>query len=251
MVSAHEEDVVEGPPIAIDVGVEIFNSVTNEVVKAVALLSGVDPMTASAMGGGAAGMITGLGGAFQRAYERRRTRALIALGAARQVSGLDPGDLLEHALEDDRKLELLAQAFEISQREADEQRVRFYGRIAASGILANDDAAIDAYERIFTTIASLDAADLKVLLHMASKAHTLWSIFPQSADYVVALSTELPELGDMLEPIVYRLLALGLMTDRDEEGHMYFQAYVLSPFARRCVETLLAGGSVENADDDL
>lgn len=50
-----ETEPVEDQPLVIDVGVEIVNAVTSELVKAVALLHGVDPMTASAMSGGLAG----------------------------------------------------------------------------------------------------------------------------------------------------------------------------------------------------
>lgn len=168
-MSEEEGGAPDTQPITVEVGTEIVNSVTNELVKAVALVYGVDPMTASSMGGAFGGAAKGLAARAQQAYERRRQRALVALGAAREESGLEREELLERALEDDRKLELLTRAVETAMREADERRVRFYGRIAASGVLAEDDAKVDASERIFSTIANLDTVDLKVLLHMTAR----------------------------------------------------------------------------------
>jgi hypothetical protein len=180
------------------------------------------------MGGGVGGLAKSLVSAAQRAYERRRARLTIALEAAYEESGLGPGELLAEALGDDWKLELLTRAFEAAQRDADVRRVRFYGGIAAAGVMARDDAKVDATERIFRTIASLDAADLKVLLYMASKGKVIWSVFELPTDRVRTLSTELPEVDVMLEPIVYRLLGLGLLTDKDGDtsyADAYLEAY--------------------------
>jgi hypothetical protein len=246
VVSGHEPDEV-GPPIEIDIGAEIVNNVTNELVKAAALVHGVDPLSASVMGGGVGGLAKSLVSAAQRAYERRRARLTIALEAAYEESGHGPGELLAEALGDDRKLELLTRAFEAAQRDADLRRVRFYGRIAAAGVMAQDDAKVNATERIFRTIASLDAADLKVLLYMASKGKAIWSVFELPTDRVRTLSAELPEVNVMLEPIVYRLLGLGLLTDKDGDTS-YADAYLVSPFARLCVESLLNDSLVDLPD---
>jgi len=244
-MSEEEGGAPDTQPITVEVGTEIVNSVTNELVKAVTLVYGVDPMTASSMGGAFGGAAKGLAARAQQAYERRRQRALVALGAAREESGLEREELLERALEDDRKLELLTRAVETAMREADERRVRFYGRIAASGVLAEDDAKVDASERIFSTIANLDTVDLKVLLHMTAREPTPWLVVEHEGVHdLPVLAADLPELEEMLDPVLSRLLGLGLLTDR-LGNTSYGDAHVVSPFARLCVEQLLRTDPVE------
>lgn len=232
---------IGSPPPAVEVGGQIVNSVTNEITKALALTYGVDPMTASMLGGTAGGTLSGLA---QQMYARRRNRSDRALQAARDVSGHDRQELFELALRDDRKLELLIHAIEAAMREADEQRVRFYGRIAATGILAEDDAHVDRASRIFSTIASLDTADVKVLLHVASPGTADgWRVDPwqQGTEEGPALSTDLPELVDVLDSIVARLETAGILTIRSEGGISFGTWYTVTNFARTCVAELLEG----------
>lgn len=121
------------------------------------------------------------------------------------------------------------------------RRVRSYGRIAASGIVADDDAKVDEAVRILSTLASLDAADLKVLLHMAGRETQPWFVFPHSSEEPIpVLIEELPELGDVIDPIISRLQGLGLLVDRLEDT-IYADGQVVSRFARMCVRELMRG----------
>lgn len=225
-----------------DLSAEVANSVVNEVTKAVALLQGVDPMTASALGGLTGGGAKGLTLGVRQAYMRRIRRADRALQVAEASGGRSRHALLLLALEDDRKLELLIQAVEAAMRETDERRVRFYGRIAADGVLAADNARVDRAARIFETIARLDAADLKVLLHVASPgAARQWVVnLPKEGTRAPSvLRRDLPELEDVLDSILARLEALGIVTMRSEGGLTFGSTYKVTAFARACVQELL------------
>jgi hypothetical protein len=230
------------PDLSLDVGAEAASSVVNEVTKAVAMLHGVDPMTAALVGGSAGGAAKGIVGAATSLWYRRRDRANKMLTEAEATSGRTRLALLEEALKDDRKLELLGQAIETAMREADERRVQFYGRLAASGVLAEDEAQVDVANRIFTTIASLDTADIKVLLHVTSPgASDHWLVDPPRKETrnVHVLRADLPELDNILDSIVARLEAAGLLTARAEGGITAGTSEKVTPFARQCADALL------------
>lgn len=228
------------PKLTWDVGGEIANAVTNELVKAVAVVHGVDPLTASMLGGGVGGLAKSLAAGAQRAYERRRARAAMALEAAGAATLSGRQRLLERAMDDDRKLELLVRAIEAATREADEQRVRFYGRIAAEGILSNDDAVVDISTRVFSAIASLDAIDVKVLLHMQEldRFERPRDETPYLPD-AESLAVDLPELADVTESVIARLQTAGLLA----AGYDVTLGYSVTKFGQRCIADLLAAGA--------
>ena len=208
------------------------------------LIHGIDPMTAAALGGAAGGWAKSLVGAARRAYDRRRARADIALEEAYNETGLHRGQLLELALEDDQKLELLISAVESAMREADERRVRFYGRIAASGVLADDTATVDAAARVFATIAALDPLDLKTLLYLASADWAeVWLVDqPEDGRAENVFSKVLPELAPAMDSIVARLETLGLISARENKAGVTWgnmTMYRLTSFARLCVRDLV------------
>lgn len=182
---------------------EVAGSVAGEVAKATAMSLGFDEVSASAVGGTVSGLVKSAHPAFSRMLARRRQRLEVALDEAKGTVG-SLTELLVMALEDDRKLELLAQALETAQKTADLQRVRFYGRIAAQGVLAEDTARVDEALRIFSSLAALDAVDIKVLLHMCAEEDAKWSR--------QRLEGELPEVGVVLDAVLPRLETQGVVT---------------------------------------
>jgi hypothetical protein len=223
---------------------EIGSSLANEAVKTAAQLQGLDPMTAAVVGGAAGGTVKGVSSAALAMFRRRRDRGLEALAAAQAEAGLAPEALLERALEDDRKLDLLGRALEAATREADERRVRFYGRIAASGVLAEDDAKVDKAARAFSALATLDAADLKVLLRMAEKVERPWTVVDleerEGSDEFFELESELPELMEVVDSVLSRLTGLGLVSYvRRERGGA--EMYYVNPIGELCVRQLTEG----------
>lgn len=72
------DDAHAGEPIL----VEPIAEVVGEIVKAVAVYNGVDPITAAGVGGTAAGTIKGLDVALRNYFARRRARLKIAVEEA-------------------------------------------------------------------------------------------------------------------------------------------------------------------------
>ncbi|MGW4829621.1 hypothetical protein ACWEOG_18710 [Amycolatopsis japonica] len=216
---------------------EVVSNVVNEAIKTVAMQAGMDPLSAAAIGGAAAGVSKTAEAAFGRLVARRRARAEAALLA----TGQDPEHLLLAAMDDERKLELLGRALEVAQRTVDEQRVRFYGRIAAEGVLASDAAVVDEKDRIFSSVAVLDPADLKVLLLMVTGR--AWQK-REAVGENKAVVDELPEVARVLDPVFARLENLGMITGQGEGGVMWGTEWTVTEFAHLCVAELhRLGGS--------
>ncbi|WP_344877485.1 hypothetical protein [Allokutzneria multivorans] len=220
------------------IAAEITSNMGNEFVKAVALLKGMDPITASALGGAASGAIKSAHAAWEGAIRRRRERMMVAVSEASRVAGGRLDELLVAALDDDTKIELLIQALESAQRTADIRRVRFYGRIAAKGALAQDRASIDAAQRVFISLAALDPVDIKVLLHMARKTDHKWL---KSADADgPSLAGELPEVRPVLDAVVARLEGQGLITSNAGSTFLTsLPTWWVTEYGLLCVKELL------------
>ncbi|MFB9909653.1 hypothetical protein [Allokutzneria oryzae] len=215
---------------------EVFSNIANEVAKAVAMLYGVDPITSSAIGGFAAGVTKSLPlQLVERIARLRAARINTAVGEALK-SGVDPEEFISLALNDDRKLELLARAMEAAQKTVEDQRVKFYGQIAAEGILAADAAIVDESQRILSTIASLEPSDLKIFLHMRTAEN--WSKYHHEGGSRT-LAIELPELSPVLDSSLARLEALGLATSASEGGLSFGTFWRITKFGELCLKKLL------------
>ena len=214
------------------ISAEIASNVTNEVVKTLAVLYGVDQISAAAFGGAAGGAVKT---AFTNALNRRYQRVTAAVEEATRVSGCPLEELLTLALEDDRKIELLVRALEAAQKTVDERRVRFYGRIAAKGVLADDDARVDSAQRIFASLAALDAVDLKVMLHMVKEADRKWTRNGESS-----LGSELPEVGAVLDSALSRLESQGLISSNGDSTFFgSTAAWWVTKYGELCIRELL------------
>ena len=224
---------------------EVLSNVSNEVAKAIAVVMGFDAISAAAVGGATGGLIKSGHPPFLKWLERRRGRLATAIDAAREVANDDLDHLLAAALQSDGKLDLLAQALEVAQKTADERRVRFYGRIAAQGILAQDEAHVDAAQRIFSSIATLDPVDLKVLLHMSTHSDRRWHKRtiegkPPEEGGGPSLASTLPEVESVLDAAVARLENLGLITGNFGSNFLSTPAaWQITEFGHLCVTELL------------
>ncbi|MER6762822.1 MULTISPECIES: hypothetical protein [Amycolatopsis] len=219
---------------------EVVSNVANEAAKTMAMYAGMDPMSAAAIGGAAAGVSKTAEAVFVRLMARRRARVEAALRAA----GQDPEFLLVTAMDDDRKLELLGRAFEVAQRTVDEERVRFYGRIAAEGVLASDAAVVDEKDRIFSGVAALDPVELKVLLLMVTER--AWQKRVASGQNKV-ISEEMPEVANLLDAIFARLENLGMIADEGEGGLSWGSEWTVTEFGHLCVDELHRLGGFDTA----
>lgn len=232
-------------PIPLEAGIEGLSTFVGEVVKIIFAFGG-DVETAAWVGGGAGATTKALGVGLSKYYQRRREYRQTAQEEAQRSSGCTAEELLGAALKDPRKLDLFMRAMQAAELQADEQTRRFYGRIAASGVLAEDVAQADAAARIFSTIVSLDPADLKVLLFVTQpRSPESWIVeHPPSHPEAVTLRSALPELAEIMDSVVARLETAGLLTSRENvEGVTMGRTtpYRVTPYARLCVEELMRG----------
>lgn len=210
--------------------VEIVSETISESVKAVAIVIGADPIASAAIGGAAGGATK----ALVKFAKRRLSQMTTFVGAATEYGG-EFEHLVEAALEDDRKLDLLRRALEATYRTADRNRIRFYARIAAEGLLENDDALVDEKDRILSSLATLDPPDLKVLFHMATGDR--WNKhFQDNQSKTVAV--DLPEVVSVLDAVFARLETLGLISSADEGGLAFGVQWKVTAFGRLCVDEL-------------
>ncbi|MDD7941872.1 hypothetical protein PHK61_25995 [Actinomycetospora lutea] len=205
-------------PFALDVFADSFNGLVSKATEAVILMHTGNPELAATMGGGAGGATKGFIVGGERLWRQRRMKLAAAAEAAqREASGMTVDGLIEHALnqDDERRLDLLLRAFRRAAHDVDEERDRFYGRIAAAGVLEADDARVDAQTRVFHTVAHLAIADLRALVLMAERPevaswHRALSHQPGYGEDTRVLDEEFPALAPMLDSIMATLDGQGL-----------------------------------------
>lgn len=230
-------------PVPVELGAEMLNALVSKVVEALVLMQSGDQMVAATLGGLAGGSAKSMLVGGHRLWARRQERMAEAAEAAAETSGLDVAALFERAVgfDDERRLDLLIDAFQAASREANAQKVRAFGRLAAAGVVAEQDAELGQAQRIFDTLVALDEIDLQVLLHMGLHEDQPWFQIPhEGVEHIRVLSDELPKLIDMLDPVISRLIGQGLLIDRLGDTS-YADAHVLSPFARLCIVELMRG----------
>lgn len=245
-----DELVPDEPSTARTVLVEALAEVMGEGAKWYSTAHGVDPGSAALAGGGAAGSVKALDAAIARLMAGRRRRRRVFVDEAERVSHLGFDELVEQAMNDERTIALLHRAVQRAQNEADEDLVRCYARAATRGVLTEDDAQVDVEARIFSTLADLDAVDVRVLLHVTTpldppvdeagkpRGWALDPSMPLQGENVEDLRDALPHLGDVLNSIVSRLQSGGLLVVRGGFGGL--DLWYPTPFAHLCRGRLLA-----------
>ncbi|HEX8865216.1 MAG TPA: hypothetical protein VF821_06115, partial [Lentzea sp.] len=127
------------------------------------------------------------------------------------------------------------------------QRVRFYGRIAAKGALANDDTRVDEAHRVFGSLAALDAMDIRVLLHMAEGDDQKWRKEEQAEE--PSLAKDLPEVRPVLDAVISRLESQGLVSGNAGSSFLTSApTWWITDYGKLCVRELLEP-SEDPADD--
>lgn len=94
--------------------------------------------------------------------QRRFVHAAETVAGAAQASGSSVEDLLEKAVSDDRRHELLSRVLGIAQDAALRDKWRALGRALAAGI-AGDDARIDGELLFVRAVADVDVPHIKLL----------------------------------------------------------------------------------------
>jgi hypothetical protein len=225
--------------------IEVISEVLGEGAKAVAVVIGADEIAAAALGGLSAGIVKALG----RLTQRRR-KQIETFAEATSDYGAAFEELVETALADDRKLDLLRRALESACRTADRERIRFYARMATQGVLSKDDAMVDQKDRVLSSLAALDPVDVKVLLQMQEPTDTVWTKnAPQRGP---SLAEQMPEVATVLDAVLARLEVHGLITGHVGSSFLSSSpTWVVTDYGRFCVRQLLDRPESDSGGGDL
>jgi hypothetical protein len=181
--------------------------------------------------------------ALQRVVRRRLDRVELASSVASEVAGCPFDALVEIATDDDRRLEIIGRALQAAALSESELTIRALGFALASGVLASDDAKVDASFRIVSTLGQLDAVDLRVLDRMCQE-DTGWDVRPSDPKTSrPSIEEAVPGVDVVLDHVVARLSTLGLISKPDAGGLAWNGIpWLVTSFGRLCVDTLRAGG---------
>lgn len=154
---------------------------------------------------------------YQDIDDRRRRRAGEFEDELRDATAgrLTVEELIERILADERAGELFERAVQEALVTAEERHRRALAWAVASGLLADDEAAIDDAQTIVRAIAALEPAHVRTLLVMARPSDT--GRRRLGADHVAA---EINASRELAEALIARLTAYGLARDATEFAPM-------------------------------
>jgi hypothetical protein len=144
---------------------------------------------------------------IEYAQARRRASASAFDEALAQEAGDQLGPLLEAAMQDERFLALFAVAVQSALRATSDAQARAIGRALASGLMSEDDTAVDIAGVIIPVVADLEMVHVRALhaLLEASEQAT----FP---DVYAAFRALFGSGSDaIVQPILAKLLQHGLI----------------------------------------
>jgi hypothetical protein len=184
----------------------------------------------------------------QRVLKRRFTNVQMAADAA---SAADPtgrtfDQIVEIALEDEPKYELVGRALQAAALTDEERTIRALGRVLAAGVLAEDQARVDESTRIVSCLASLESVDLRVLERMSTGEY--WLPRAQEGRKVPGYSEVDPGAEPIIDAIFARLAMQGLITSDDPRW--FGPAWRITDFARVCIDVLQQVGAQELSRDE-
>jgi hypothetical protein len=172
---------------------------------------------ASLLGPDAAAVATALTPAMEAVFslvaqsigQRRFRNAAETVTDASEAAGEPVEELLEEAVSDDRRHELLARALGIAQDTALRDKRRALGRALAAGI-KGDDARIDDELLFIRAVADVDVPHIKLLtvLREDHPGRQSGSVFGWSLGTIGARH---PEFGGTLPALIWTLESHGLI----------------------------------------
>jgi hypothetical protein len=145
--------------------------------------------------------------------QRRFVHAAETVADAAQTSGSSVEDLLEKAVSDDRRHELLSRVLGIAQDTALRDKRRALGRALAAGI-AGDDARIDDELLFVRAVADVDIPHIKLLKILSEDQQPIRGSLGGSVVNGWSLTTvaaQHPEFGGTLPALIWTLESHALV----------------------------------------
>lgn len=204
-----------------------------------------------ALAGAAAPALAALWRGARAADERQWQQAAEATQTAADALDVEPEAVVDQALADPGRTELLRRVVQAAGRSAIEDKVHALGRVLATG-LHDDGARLDEALPLAAALAELDPAHVRLLAHMADRGmytdhpaqlgdrprlglHRLGEALPGSELVATSVMRTLERhgLADDPNPGVMDGGDMSI-TDPDHIG----PGYAVTPLGRRCLDLL-------------
>ncbi|GIF15140.1 hypothetical protein [Actinoplanes teichomyceticus] len=160
---------------------------------------------------------------------------------AAEQSGTSLETLLDDAVADPQKLEVLSRAAEAASRALDQEKIDLLARVYASGVY--DQALIDESNILIDNIRQIEGPHIRVMQVLASPGPRTLKIGEKDAGQTIEAWPE-PELavaakaGDALSALIAKLVSLGFVYDEGQGRWDYQPFWQLTPLGRNCLTYL-------------
>ncbi|PWK30308.1 hypothetical protein BC793_13931 [Actinoplanes xinjiangensis] len=167
-----------------------------------------------------------------------------------EQSGTSLDELLDDALTDPRKLEVLARAVEAASRALDEEKIDLLARVYVVGV--HDQALIDESSILVDSIRQIEGPHLRVMQVLATHGPRVL----KAGDGGQINAWPEPELaaeartGEALPALVAKLVSLGFVYDEGIGRIDYEPYWQLSPFGQNCLNFLSQRQASADPDPD-
>ncbi|WP_139219523.1 hypothetical protein [Actinopolyspora alba] len=224
-------------------GWRAFDKVTGGGVGATTgILTGllISPELASVVGNASGPLFEEASYSIRAVVDRRKAKIDQAGEIACSEGNCTFEVILESALEDDRKIELIARALQAASVAEEKKKINALGRALARGVL--NDSQIDEQYRIATTLAGVEVIDIRALALMSGDNKAWVKRSADAKNGGVAALTEIdPTLNNVVDSVVARLSTHGLITDESPGGLSFGHSWKVTDFGRSCHNALLEG----------
>ncbi|MEV5544040.1 hypothetical protein AB0L13_45300 [Saccharopolyspora shandongensis] len=203
----------------------------------------IGPEAAAVLGNASGPLVEETSYALRAVIQRRARKIEQAGEAACRKGQCTFEEIVEKALGDDRKIELITRVLQAAAVAEEERKVRALGRALARGVLTSEDALVDAELRITSALASLEPVDIRALALMAGEKRE-WIKRPlddqKDNEWAGVLIEADSGLAPVVDSIIARLSTYGLIGDESEGGfRLGGSSWRITHFGRTCLESLM------------
>lgn len=191
---------------------------------------------------------TALSGVVRSLGQRRFRHAAQTLEDSAEAAGEPVEQLVQKAVSDERRAELLARTLTIAEDTALRDKRRALGRALAAGI-AGDDAKIDEELLFIRAVADIDTPHIRLLSLIASETipPPPSNVDPPRGWSAGTIAERDPGLGEAIPALLSTLESHALVQAEDRvatlDGMMTPQVYNVTNAGRTLLERLAAEGS--------
>ncbi|MDQ4031280.1 MAG: hypothetical protein M3332_02995 [Actinomycetota bacterium] len=226
----------------------VTGNLINTLATSWLLTQGVGSTEATAMGAVAGPLGEEVSFALRKVAIKKITGMVRLLEGGAESQDVSTDDLLEAAVSDPSKLELLGRAMDAAARATSMNVIDTLARAFATGVLAEDCAAVDETFLVIDALGQIDAPHLRLLAILSQNApHTdLREDIADELRYAWTVEQILvtdPGLSTVVDALIAKLRSLGVIRD-DGQGRLDYKPYwCLTGFGHACHAALIKRGA--------